>query len=630
MSRLQLRHNSKDISRLDKEEEQMESLMLHRREHHRKPSRLALTALVLVLAGLVCATAAQANQMTLFTCHAPNGEAVGNAGWTIKRTPDEYMTASDTCGSSGSGSLHLELAANPIGYGNEAGIDWIFTAPAWATIAEYAMQVPDSYAYPVGGAGVGQAAIWANDESDPIYDYRNLAGGSWGQTTIQRTPPDIATGLTINTACDGERGGCPSGATIARLDISAIRLLLNDTTVPTISGLTGSLTSGASLRGMVNASFQATDKGPGIYSAWFAIDGKPQSRILLDSNNGWCKNLAQTTDGTRSFSHPTPCAETTSSDITLNTASMIDGQHAVQLNIDDASGNTTSAYDATVTTHNAPAVDIPPSIAGSASVGSTLTGTPGTFSAPEGAGKLSSVTSAWLRCNDQTGTHCSPIPTATGTTYTPTTADTGYYIVYQNTVSDNDGTTTTRSQPTPAITNQTKETTSATNSQPTNNATITPASSGPGSTTGASSANITANPNTPLTSGNANPWRITLNVTPRRVHRGTTITLSGRVTLRTPSGRLASIPDKLVYLRARAVHWTWTGHGHNRRKIHQYGKWIVFMRLLRTKPNGKFTGKYRFRLAGHYVYQFTAVAPKESGYPNNTGTSNTVTVNETH
>lgn len=587
--------------------------------------RLKKHSWVVLACGLlmvVCSPSASANQMTLFSCHAPNGQAVGHAGWTIARSPDAFMTASDTCGSGGAGSLHLEMAGNGAGYPNLAGIDWIFQAPAWASIAEYILQVSGSYAYPYNGAGVGQAAIWASDESDPIYDYRNLGGATWGTVTVQRTPPDVVTSLVLNVSCDGS---CPAGPVISHMDISAATLLLDDSTVPTVGSLAGSLVSGGTLRGSTEASFMASDSGPGVYSAWLVIDGNTQPRVLLDSNNGWCTNLGQTSDGTRSFSHPDPCAESVSGRITFNTSSLTDGQHTVQLDVDDASGNTTTAYNATVTTHNAPAVTTPPAISGSATVGSVLTGTQGTFEAPEGAGALSSIASAWLRCSDAAATHCSAIPGATGQTYTPSSSDTGYYVVYQNTVRDTDGSTTADSQPTLAVADPTKEAAGfgGQSAGGGGSSSSSGSTSGPGGSGGlGGSSGITVNLSAPSLLGSTSPWQVTLTVHPRRVRRGWTIKLSGYVAT---SPRPAS--GKLVYLQARTVSVAWKGRGRKRHRVRRYGKWMTFKHLT-AEADGKFKATYRFKFGGRHTYQFAAVAPQEGGFLNTTGTSTVVTVQE--
>jgi hypothetical protein len=607
-------------------------------QSHRLGRGLAVAALAVLVGWLWCLPAARANQLTVFSCHSPNGTAVGHAGWGIGRTSDTGMTASDGCSSGGNGTLHLELGANTSGYGNLASIEWIFTAPSWANIAKYWMYVPDSYTWPSGGSGAGQAAIWASDESDPVYDYRNLGGQSWGAAEVGRTPSDSVSSLWVYTSCDGQFGPCPAYQTIAKLDVSYVTLLLDDPTIPTVSGLAGNLVSGQTLSGMSEVSFNATDKGPGVYSAWLVIDGKALTHILLDSNNGACVSLGQTSDGTRSFSRPTPCAETVSSGLTFDTTTLTDGQHTLKIEVDDASGNTATAFNGTITTHNAPKIVSSPSVSGTASVGSQLTGTPGSFKAPEGAGTLSSIASAWLRCSDQAATHCVAITGATSTKYDPTSSDVGYYIVYQNKVSDKDGTTVADSQPTLAVTDPSKEAASSGGQQSPPGGSGSGGAGGTGGTGGAgagvggagagvggagagSSSGITVNLNAPAMLGSTSPWQIILKIRPGKVRKGTTITLTGFVAT---SPRPSS--GKLVYLRARSVTSARKGHGRHRRLVH-YGKWATFMQL-RTSSDGHYEAKYRFKAGGKHTYQFSAVAPQEGGFLNTTGSSSLVTVQE--
>jgi hypothetical protein len=516
--------------------------------------------------------------------------------------------------------MGLEVAANPSGYPNGAGIGWVFTAPSWATIAKYTIHVPDSFTYFSNAGIVGQALVQADDETDPVYDYRNLGGGSYGPITVERTPLDAVKSINVSASCDGEGGPCPANTRISRMDLASSALVLNDSTIPAVNGLAGSLISGSPLRGTVEASFTATDKGPGVYNAWFVIDGKSEPAVQLSSNNGWCVNLGQTSDGSRSFASPDPCAESVNASMALDTTPLADGQHTVKLNIDDASGNTTTAYNSTVTTGNAPATVSEPTIAGSSIVGSTLTGTAGTFSAPNGAGVLSSVQSAWLRCSDAGATHCSVIAGKSASTYEPTAADIGYYIVYSNTVSDKDGTTVADSPPTPAVSAPAKETSGQGTGQ-SNGGSSSGSSSGAGGA-GGSSQGLTLNLVSGATLGSTSPWQVRLSVNPRRVRRGTTIRLTGSVTT---SPRPS--PGKLVYLRARIIKVAVARHAGKLRKIRRYGSWITFMQL-RTSANGSFRATYKFRFGGRHTYQFAAVAPQEGAYLNTTGTSNAATVTE--
>jgi hypothetical protein len=120
------------------------------------------------------------------------------------------------------------------------------------------------------------------------------------------------------------------------------------------------------------------------------------------------------------------------------------------------------------------------------------------------------------------------------------------------------------------------------------------------------------------------PWSVSLQVSPRHVHRHTAITLGGRVAA---AGRSAS--GKPVYLEARTVRIARRGRGRARHRVALDGPWITFQ-ALRAKSDGSFTARYRFRLGGLHRYEFRAVAPQEAGGdPPTTGVSAAIGVTET-
>jgi hypothetical protein len=361
-----------------------------------------LIAALMALLGLAAAlqpSLSYADQMTVFSCHGPAGEAVGHDGWTIERLGVAFMTAVDTCANEGSGGLELVLGSNPAGYG-EDGIQWNFDAPAWASIASYELHIAGSYALPADGGGDGQAFVDASDESDPVYDYRNLGGGSWGPSVVTRTPPAPVSWIATNASCDDASGDCPANTKISRLEITAARIVLDDSTIPTVSDLAGALVSGSPQTGESEVSFEATDTGPGVYAAYLVVDGEPQPASLLDSNNGWCESLGQTSDGTRSFAHPDPCAPSLSTSLTLNTAQLTDGTHTVKLIVEDAAGDPTIGWNGTITTDNTPANSTGTttgSTPGAGAAAPTPNGTPASESATLQLNGLTALTRSYAR-----------------------------------------------------------------------------------------------------------------------------------------------------------------------------------------------------------------------------------------
>ena len=329
------------------------------------------------LALAVHAPLGRADQMTVLSCHDSAGNPVGHDGWSNARTSEKDMTAADSCAAADAGGLTLELGASSTGYPDAAHTEWVFTAPSWASISSYSLEVAESYAVPSTGTGSGQAYIEASDESDPLYDFRNLGAGELGAFKVSRTPPAPDSSLAISASCDGEAGPCPAGAIVSRIDVRAAEITLNDSTTPSVRNLAGSLLAAGPVSGVAEASFEAFDSGPGVYSGQLIVDGSAQPAVVLDANGGWCVNRPQSPSGLRSFAHPDPCAPSVSASLQLDTSALKDGAHSLKLLVDDASGNTTTAFNGTITTKNLPTSPSAPSILAPTGSLATLAGSQG-------------------------------------------------------------------------------------------------------------------------------------------------------------------------------------------------------------------------------------------------------------
>jgi hypothetical protein len=594
-----------------------------------KTTRSLLLAL-LTTSAVLCtipsvSAAAGTHQMRVFVCHGPAGEAAVQEDWSIGSSNRVgWMYAEDTCTNSDQGSLRVALGANPSGFAgwpHEPEIYWTYTSPAWATIASFELQVPGSYAYPAPGGGVGEAWIEDSEKTDPSYDLRNLGGGAWGATTVTDEAKGTMTWVQLFAACDGGGGSCPAGTPISSIEVDGGSIVLDDLTTPTASMIAGPLSEPGPVSATSEISFHATDtNGPGIYSAWLEVDGTRQPATIIGKNtSATCRNLQPTT-AAPAFDTTQPCPSELDSSLALNTAILHDGKHTVKLYIQDAAGSTNVAWSGTIQTNNAPIVTANPIISGTAQVGSALSASHGSYTAPPGAGPLSGITSQWLRCTDEAAQHCSIITGATNQTYTPIPADTGYRLVYQETISDTDGTTNADSAPTIPVTN------------PAADANCGGGCIGAGGNATSSSASgvppITINlPQNALNAGSRQlgspaAWNLTLRVNPTVVHEHTRITITGKVWTRP-----LPTSGKLVDLRARSVRTKCVVQGATRHYVTTYGPWSVFA-VLNTKANGSFTFHYRFKQGGKHTYQIQAVAPHEGGYTNASGTSNVYTVHE--
>jgi len=427
-----------------------------------RPGSIAgLGALLVVL--IAWTPRAFADEMTVYSCHTPGGAATGTGGWSEAKSTTgaigTFMLAENTCAGSGTGGLVSELPSRAAAWSDGEGILWTFAPGFGGAIVDYVLEIAGTYANPGGtGIGAGNVAVAASDESDPIYDYRNLGGGSRGAVTIERTPSDEVKSITLLTSCDAFAGPCPVNELLARSELASASFLLNDESTPKASSVGGPLTEGRPVSGPSEVSFEASDSGPGIYAAHLVVDGQAQPSAMLDSNGGHCVNLGETTNGTRAFDSPEPCAKSVDGAMSLETTEWVDGTHHVQLILEDASGNSVSAFNGEVTFDNAPVETGEPRFEAvheeeydpeHPTENAAEARAEGSFAAPAGAGAVR-IHSFWERC-DATGANCAAISGATGAIYDFTASDVGSTIRYATMASDRDGSTTVASTPSAVI-----------------------------------------------------------------------------------------------------------------------------------------------------------------------------------
>ena len=157
--------------------------------------------------------------------------------------------------------------------------------------------------------------------------------------------------IWLNAACGGDAGKvCPAGAGTAA-DMAWFRLyraaiVLADDTDPAFgSPPAGALFAGGTLAGSQGVSFSAADTGSGVQQATLEVDGSAVS--------------TQTLGCSPPYTAIVPCKLSASGTLTLDTATLTDGQHSVRVLLKDASGNSAAYGPFTVITANAPSTCAP-------------------------------------------------------------------------------------------------------------------------------------------------------------------------------------------------------------------------------------------------------------------------------
>ncbi|MGH2832509.1 MAG: hypothetical protein ACRDK2_07005, partial [Solirubrobacteraceae bacterium] len=256
----------------------------------------------------------------------------------------------------------------------------------------------------------------------------------------------------VNCSTDHSSTNCDFASSTQVPAFVNMTFTLVDETPPSISGLSGPLVEAGSHQSTVSGSqtigFTGKDADSGVLSATLKLTpqhgGTPYTHTFAFSSQcsyeSW--NACPLQQSVSSFSVPT--------------ATLKDDSYAVNLTVTDAAGNVASDSLGTITTHNAPTISSPPLISGSPAVGQTLTATPGSITTNPEAGTPSTA-GQWLSC-DSSANNCVPIPGSTGTSYNVTVADKGHAIRYQETVSNDAGSTAAQSAPLGPVTPSVAET----------------------------------------------------------------------------------------------------------------------------------------------------------------------------
>jgi hypothetical protein len=264
------------------------------------------------------------------------------------------------------------------------------------------------------GAGVGESTTPAGSQANP--DVFVL--------------PSTTTTFTLEDYCsndDAGQGCVFGGGENPNLELYGAQLTLADSRPPSGKVTGGGLESTGALSGSQSLGYSAEDGDSGVRLVRLLIDGAPVASNDYIANCPYTNFLA--------------CPASESDSLRWNTASVADGEHTLELSVQDAAQNTSIIYTGSITTANAPSNSSPPSIttAGRPLTGSTLSAQPGEWSAPTGAGAVT-YGLQWQDC-DSDGNNCNSIPGAQGASYTPAARDAGHTLRVLVSAADSDGST---------------------------------------------------------------------------------------------------------------------------------------------------------------------------------------------
>jgi hypothetical protein len=566
---------------------------------NRRVPHLALVLAVAMLAVIACtlalAPAARAGKWAQLLCTA--GEPATYEGWVFQSlgsySPSGNLKRYNTCLLSGGAvTAYDETGPNQA---RGSGPMWIYYAPQGSTIAggwvSYSLLTPNGVAYLATPHNLDIPA----DELAGCEAPSCSASAENGVASITHTG---GTALYVAALCiplGGESLCRSSGAANAEANIYSAEIVLENTATPTGSEFAGTLLHNP-VSGTANLGFTAHDMyGPGVYRVTITVDGKPAYSATPDPNGGKCKVLRTNSEGVREFPYLQPCPQEESVLAEVPTAEIADGQHQLEVEVEDAAGNTAVVYEHAITIANDPAAALGVTAPGaSAPVRGPTNGTPASENAiltAQWAGKSGKsgkesarrLTSAYGRSHEVAGklTTTAGVPIA-GALIEVSQKPSSLGAMASSLASTHTGTDGSFMIHVPSDASSSIQLAFRSHL---------------GDAQPAATQTLTLQV----------PASIHLAVSPHVTSVGRTIVLSGKLAGPIPPG------GKQVLFEAHAV-----GSG---------GSWIEFHNAT-VDAHGHFRATHRFTFPGPARYQFRVVCMREADFPFLTGISNVVHVRE--
>jgi len=222
----------------------------------------------------------------------------------------------------------------------------VFTAPGGGetiiggevTVKGYASGDPG-----YDGEPVGQEGVLSSPSESSVF-------GRMGNTTRTFKIPAGGSQIWAREVCSGSNGpDCGYGS----ISIPSAYIVLSPTSAtPSVSPLSGSLTSGGSQHGTQDVGFTAADPGgPGIYQVTATIDGKVVYQATPNLNGGACAPVG-TYGAALEFYSANPCPQSVPVSLPIETGTLPDGIHSLTVTATDAASNVSAASQAIFRTQN--------------------------------------------------------------------------------------------------------------------------------------------------------------------------------------------------------------------------------------------------------------------------------------
>src|SRR3954451_20156108 len=156
-------------------------------------------------------------------------------------------------------------------------------------------------------------------------------------------------GFYLTLGCDAPDANYVCRFGPQELRLFGARVVLNDTSNPVPSTVSGSLLTEPRLAGPLDVTLNASDTGSGLYRVLLLVDDQLSAAKIADGNGGACADVNPANSDPYEFGSQTPCKSAAGGTYTFDSSQLPDGAHNLKVQVEDGAGNATTVVNRAVT-----------------------------------------------------------------------------------------------------------------------------------------------------------------------------------------------------------------------------------------------------------------------------------------
>lgn len=323
---------------------------------------IAVPIVTLAATAVLPASSASAGTYEVWTCRAPDGTpaatTASSGGWKSMVNGGATNGGNDTYDTCVQGGVLRGAVAVTQPQPTETNVAWTFSPPSGTKMTAYYILFSGFSRKVIDSDGDrGDLLIRRVETTDTHEDGRWIGGMGPNYDNAVIDPPETwgwagpgSNGVMLKATCSGPgnsvwicTNGSPNG--VASFSIFRGVFKLEDRDSPVVTAVSGDAVTEGAWNGSAGIAVGATDQGGGVYRLGVEVDGKMRSWVPLAGAP--CRAWPGTT---RTFVSPKPCPSAVGGMQTIDTRALPEGRHTVRVVVEDAAGNQTTAYGPTTKT----------------------------------------------------------------------------------------------------------------------------------------------------------------------------------------------------------------------------------------------------------------------------------------